>query len=270
MTDNFTQTTLGRTGFKVGRLGVAASYGAPAEAFEEAFEKGCNYFYLGSGRHRSGMKKAIRNLVAKGMRDKLVIAIQTYARLGIITDALFTRTLKGLGIEYADALILGWHNSQPFAMLEHFAAKMKTKGRCRFIGMSGHNRPLFAELNQKNFYDLFHVRYNPAHRGAETEIFPKISGPDRPGIVSYTATRWGQLLDSKNTPKGRTALNASDCYRFVLSNPGVDICMCGPKNVNQMRGALQALHLGPLNHEEMEKVTAVGDHVHDTVGGFFA
>jgi len=32
--------TLGRTGLKAGRLGVASSYGAPAEAYEEAFERG--------------------------------------------------------------------------------------------------------------------------------------------------------------------------------------------------------------------------------------
>ena len=52
----FKERELGGTGLKVGRLGLAASYGAPAEAFEEAFEKGCNYFYLGSGRHKTGMR----------------------------------------------------------------------------------------------------------------------------------------------------------------------------------------------------------------------
>jgi hypothetical protein len=41
--DQFKTTSLRQTGLKVGRLGVSASYGAPAEAFEEAFEKGCNY-----------------------------------------------------------------------------------------------------------------------------------------------------------------------------------------------------------------------------------
>jgi hypothetical protein len=33
-------TTLGRTGLKVGRLGVSASYGIPATAVEMAFERG--------------------------------------------------------------------------------------------------------------------------------------------------------------------------------------------------------------------------------------
>ena len=270
MTDDFKQTGLGETGLAVGRLGMAASYGAPAAAFEEAFEKGCNYFYLGSGRHRSGMKKAIRNLVAKGLRDRLVIAVQTYARFGVMTPLLFDRTLKRLGIEYADVMILGWHNSAPFAMLENVALKMKEKGRCRFIGISGHKRPLFPRLSEKGIYDLFHIRYNPAHRGAETEVFPKLDHPGGPGIVSYTATRWGHLLEARNMPKGQTALNASDCYRFVLSNPSVDVCMCGPKDVLQMRTALRSLDLGPLDEEKMETVRQIGDHVHRTVGGFFA
>jgi hypothetical protein len=53
---------LGRTGLKVRRLGISSSYGAPAAAFEEAFEKGCNYFVMGSfirGRSRE-MARAIR------------------------------------------------------------------------------------------------------------------------------------------------------------------------------------------------------------------
>ena len=55
MSHKYLSGTLGRTGLNVGRLGVAASYGAPAEAFEEAFERGCNYFYIGSGRHRGNI-----------------------------------------------------------------------------------------------------------------------------------------------------------------------------------------------------------------------
>jgi hypothetical protein len=37
-------TILGGTGLRVCPLGVASSYGAPAEAFAEAFERGLNYF----------------------------------------------------------------------------------------------------------------------------------------------------------------------------------------------------------------------------------
>ncbi len=139
MNDSFKTTCLGNTGLTVGRLGLAASYGAPAQAFEEAFEKGCNYFYIGSGRHRSGMKTAVKNLCSQGQRDKMVISVQTYARWGFMTEFLFKRSLKSLGINSADILMLGWHNSEPSSSLINFALKMKEQGYCKFIGMSGHN-----------------------------------------------------------------------------------------------------------------------------------
>jgi hypothetical protein len=138
--DAFKKTVLGRTAVPVGRLGVAASYGAPCEAFEEAFEHGCN-------------------------------------------------------------------------------------------------RALFQDLAEENVYDIFHVCYNAAHRGAESEVFDKLHERQRPAIVSYTATRWAQLLNPKKMPPGESPLTATDCYRFALSHPMVDVCMCGPKNAAQMQAA---------------------------------
>ena len=59
---------LGRTGLQCGRLGISSSYGAPASAYEEAFERGCNYFVMGSfmkGRSRQ-MIEAIKNIAVRG------------------------------------------------------------------------------------------------------------------------------------------------------------------------------------------------------------
>jgi len=269
LTQDFHKRILGRTGLEAGRLGVADSYGAPAEAFEEAFEKGCNYFYLGSGRHRAGMKQAIRNIVGRGRRDGLIVSIHAYARFGLLTEYFLRKTLESLKLEYADVLLLGWHNRRPSSLLLNRAAAMKNKGLVRFLGMSGHNRSLFPKMAEEGLFDLFHVRYNAAHRGAEEETFPFLTGDNRPGMVTYTATRWGQLLKAKNMPPGEPALASSDCYRFVMSNPGVDVCLCGPSDTGQMRAALQALELGPLGPEDLTRVKMIGDHVHRHVKGLF-
>ena len=252
---------LGRTGLRVGRMGVAASYGAPAGAFEEAFERGCNYFYWGSMR-KGGMCKAIRNICQQGKRDELVIVIQSYSRSALLMEVFFKKALNSLKMDHADVLILGWHNKPPTQRLLERALAMKEKGLFRFLGLSGHNRALFPQLAKDGIFDLFHIRYNAGHRGAEEETFPYLQDQDRPGVVSYTATRWGQLLNPKKLPPGEKTSSASDCYRFVLSNPAVDVCMCGPRDTAQMREALRTLELGPLGEDDMARMRRIGDHVH--------
>jgi len=265
---NFTRI-LGKTGLNVGRLGVAASYGAPAEAFEEAFERGCNYFYLGSGRHRAGMKQAIRNILKKGLRDKLVIALQNYGRFGTFAEIAIQKTLRSLGLDYADILILGWHNRRPSRMLLNRAMALKEKGLIKYLGMSGHNRSLFPKMDDERLFDVFHIRYNAAHRGAEQDAFPFLTGDNRPGIATYTATRWRHLLNPKKMPPGESPLTAADCYRFVLTNPSVDVCLTGPADTAQMREALSVLETGPLEPGEMDRIKKIGDYVHRSSKGLF-
>jgi hypothetical protein len=119
-------TILGKTGLKVGRLGVAGGYGAQASAFEEAFERGCNYFYWGSMR-KKGMRQAIRNICRQGKRDDLVIVIQSYARSAFLMEASLKRALNSLGITHADVLVLGWYNKRPSQKLLDRALVMKDK-----------------------------------------------------------------------------------------------------------------------------------------------
>ena len=78
---DFENGVLGRTGIPVGPLGISSSFGAEAAAYEEAFERGCNYFTWGTfmkGRS-AGMREAIRNITRSGKRDQLVVGMLTYA-----------------------------------------------------------------------------------------------------------------------------------------------------------------------------------------------
>jgi predicted aldo/keto reductase-like oxidoreductase len=215
------------------------------------------------------MREAIKSICGQGKRDDLVIVIQSYSRSSFLMELFFQKALHSLGLDHADILLMGWYNKRPGQKLLDKALAMKDKGYCRFLGLSGHNRKLFPQLARDGLFDLFHVRYNAAHRGAEKEIFPYMEGEVRPGIVSYTATRWGQLLNPKKIPPGEKPLSASDCYRFVLSNPAVDVCVCGPKDRVQMREGLSALERGALSPEEMERVKRIGDYVHAHTGQFF-
>jgi aryl-alcohol dehydrogenase-like predicted oxidoreductase len=255
---------LGRTGLKVGRLGISSSFGAPAAAFEAAFDRGCNYFAWGTfirGRS-SEMKNAIRHIGSAGRRDDLVVSMVSYAHIAWLTERFLVKGLKDAGLDYADVLLLGYFSKRPSQRIIDGALGLQRKGLVRFLGMTSHNRRLFPELAKEGVFDVFHVRYNPAHRGAETETFPYLNGEARPGVVSFTATAWQRLLDPKRMPEGQKPLTAADCYRFALSNPAVDVCMMGAKTVEQMAENLKVLEMDPLTENEMERVRRIGDHVH--------
>ncbi len=80
--------------------------------------------------------------------------------------------------------------------------------------------------------------------------------------MAFTATRWGQLLKEKKMPPGEKPLTAADCYRFVLSNPAIDVCISGAKTIEQMRENLAVLDAGPMSEDEMARVRRIGDFVH--------
>jgi len=258
------QVILGRTGLKVGRLGIASGYGAPAAAIEEAFERGCNYmtwgtFMRGYSRH---MCEAIRNIIAKGQRDRMALAMFTYAHQPFLTEHFLAKGLKSAGLDYADILILGFFSRPPSKRIIDGAIKLKEKGLVRFIGLSGHNRKLFPRLAEEDVFDVFHIRYNAVHRGAETESFPFLTGEDRPGVVNFTATAWGKLMNPKKMPPGERPPAATECYRFVLSNPAVDVCMTGVRTVEQMRQNLAVLEQGPMTEEELGRMRRIGDRIY--------
>jgi predicted aldo/keto reductase-like oxidoreductase len=53
------------------------------------------------------------------------------------------------------------------------------------------------------------------------------------------------------------------CYRFVLSNPNVDVCMNAPSNLKHLEENLAALREGPLSPEDMDFMRKFGDAVHE-------
>jgi aryl-alcohol dehydrogenase-like predicted oxidoreductase len=255
----FERTLLGRTGLEVGRLGVAASYGVPAAAVEEAFEHGVNYLYWGSWR-REKFAQALRNMAPH--RERFVLVVQSYPPLaGVIVRSL-ERALKRLRFDHTDILLLGmWNRKVPSRILEA-CHKLKERGLIRFLGLSTHHRPLVPQIAANPDFDVFHVRYNAVHTGAERDIFPHLARENRPGMVSYTSTSWRQLLGHRRIPKHEQVPTAGDCYRFVLSNPAVDVCLTGPGDAGQMAHALEALRKGPMCEDELAWMRRVGSAIY--------
>ncbi len=251
------KVNLGRTGLSVSRMGIGCSYGIGTSALLEAFERGINYFYFGTLR-RSAMARAVHQL-APAHRDELVVAVQSYSgRPGILRWSV-DRALKKLKLEYADLLILGKADTPPSNELIAELSRIRESGKVRFLAVSAHQRGRFPLYISEGIFDVMMTRYNAAHTGAETEVFPFLPQQNRPGVIAYTATRWGSLIKGVS---GERAPSALDCYRFVLSRPGVDICLSGPKNRHEMEDALRVLSSDPMTEEELSWMRRVGKGVH--------
>jgi aryl-alcohol dehydrogenase-like predicted oxidoreductase len=255
------QVKLGRTGLSVGPLAVSGGYGVDAASLREALDHGMNYWYHGSIR-RPGMRDAIHDVVAAGRRDELVVVLQSYTRWGWFLENSLERGLRSLRIDHADVLLLGWFNRMPSERLMDRVEKLRARGLFRYLAISSHERPMFPRFAADPRFDVLHIRYNAAHAGAEKDVFPSMPAENRPGVVAYTATSWGQLLDPRRMPPGEKPLRGRDCYRFVLSNPDFDVCMTGPRNAAELRESFGVFDDGELTAEEQARARKIGAFVH--------
>jgi len=257
-----TRRPFGATGRLVHPIGISSSYGLDADGVEEAVDRGVNYIFYGTMRRRS-FGEGIRRVAAKN-RDDLLIVLETYWRgpFGRLQTWDIERGLRFLDLDFVDVMLLGWFNAIPSPRLLDAAVRLRDRGRVKLLGLSTHRRAVVPEIARLGIFDLFHIRYNAAHRGAEEDIFPHLDPVTGPGIVAFTATRWGHLLDPSRMPGGEPPLRASDAYRFCLSDPHVHTIATGPKNVEQLRESLVAVEKGPLDPEEMARVRHLGDFVY--------
>ena len=258
MQPSFAPRVLGSTQLPVGPLGLGSSFGLPAAGVERAFERGVSFFLYGSIR-RASFGVGLKNL-ARTHRSDMVIAIQTYTRAAWMMRYGVDRARKQLNTDYVDVLTLSWWNAPPPARIVDAALELKARGKVRHLMLSSHHRPSFEAAIDGDTFDALMVRYNAAHPGAEREVFPHLARR-RPGIVSFTATRWGTLLKPELAPRGEATPRASDCYRFGLTNPNVDVSLAGPKDDAQLDEALVALEKGPMSDDELAWMRRVGSHV---------
>jgi aryl-alcohol dehydrogenase-like predicted oxidoreductase len=263
MGNDFKHAILGGTGVPVHRLGLSASYLPGRGTIERAIEAGINYFFAYGFDFQ--MIRALRRHFGTD-RQKYLIATGPYNLLISHTNVRKTleKRLRQFRTDYIDVfLFLGVMKEKQFPQSVYDdMCRLRDEGKVRFIGLSTHDRRFAGRLAKDGAVDVIMIRYNAAHRGAESEIFPYVDIHDT-AVVSYTATRWSALLRRpRGMPKGSRIPTPSECYRFVLSNPNVHVCMTAPRNIRQLEENLRALEEGPLSTEDMDFMKGFGDAVH--------
>jgi aryl-alcohol dehydrogenase-like predicted oxidoreductase len=257
---DFLHARLGAAGPTVFRLGLSASYFPGEAAIRSAFDAGVNYLFWYYWDRQ--MTRVLRDVLARD-REKYVIATGA-GNLGtrLMRHALES-CLRAARTDYIDVFHIFWVSEGGLSerMLDALR-RAKDEGKIRNIAISTHARRYAGALVREGKLDAVMMRYNAAHRGAEEEIFPELAASN-PGVVSYTATCWRKLLKRPRrwAANGRVP-TAGDCYRFVLSNPNVQVCLTCPSNARQLAENLTAVSRGPLGQEDMEFMRRFGDAVH--------
>lgn len=267
MDNDFLYRDVSALGRRVFRLGLATNYGIEGPDLTWALEQGVNYiFWPSTGRRvTNSLKEAIQ-------RDRKSLILASGPSIGYFGSSIRRACeglLKKLETDYLDVFQLFWlgRGSAWTRSTVDALVSLKESGMVRAVGVSIHDRKRAGMLAEDSPLDVLMIRYNAARTGAEKEIFPHLA-KRQPAVVAYTATRWRGLL---KRPKGwdGSAMTASDCYRFCLSNPHVDIVLTGPKNRRQLQENLQNLReRGPLTEAEYRRVRDFGQFVYNKSSRF--
>ena len=265
----FSHTVLPVVKKTVLRMGVAGTYGIDSADVRWAAEQGANYWLWGRGFGR--ITDGIRDVIRQG-RDTNVVAMLGWGFFGWQVRRSVENALRTLRTDYLDVFKLGWlgRTSIYSKGIIDTLVQLKQEGKILAIGTSIHDRQRAGRLAQDSAIDLFMIRYNAKHPGAEQDIFPHLARRN-PAVVSYTALAWGQLIRPlpgivmPPWPGGKgfngPPLSPELCYRFVLTNPHVHVVLTGPQNREQLQQNLAAIQEGPLAPDEMHWIRQYGQLV---------
>jgi aryl-alcohol dehydrogenase-like predicted oxidoreductase len=264
MVRDFEHATLGRTGRDVYRLGFSASYWPGRSALTRALDAGINYFFA-FGLDRQFVS-FYRDLPSSD-KQRLVLGTGAYNYIWTRQDLERTleKRLRQFRTDHIDVFhFLGVMKPEEFpaSVLEQLV-RLKEDGRVKAIGISCHDRRFAGQLAAIGAIDVLMIRYNAAHRGAEHDIFPMVRQHDV-GVVGYTATRWTYLMRRpKGWPPDGRIPTPGEAYRFVLSNPHIDVVLTAPRNRRQLDENVEAIRHGSLDEETMSFMRRFGDAVHE-------
>ena len=245
------------------RMGLSATYWPGKETIHHALDQGVNLLFAYG--FDLQMVRTLRD-VFRTDRERIILTTGAYNLIWTHQNIRKTleKRLRQFRTDTIDNfLFLGVMKSEQLSeRVRDELQSLKDEGKVRHIGLSCHDRKFAGQLAAEGGFDTFMVRYNAAHRGAEEDVFPLLSHHD-PALISYTATRWGFLIRRPGGyPKNGRIPTAGECYRFVLSNPDVDVVLTAPSNLNQLKQNLAALDQGPLSEEDMSFMRDFGDLIH--------
>ncbi len=253
-------------------LGLAAYAGQSPECVRVAQRGGVNFFFfysLGHDSHIEGLLPLLRQ-----RRDDVIVATGSGSRSPKGLERARRALCRRLGVETLDIFFAEYIDPpdhlgkvfDPGGVLDVLCA-WRREGSIRYVGASSHDRALAVRLLEDGRIDVLMHRLNMAHRRAFDVVLPTAVAQGIP-VVAFTATRWRTLLRGHPNWTGPVP-TASDCYRYCLTAPAVEVVLSAPTTSIQATENLAVLRGEALDKDAVATWEAYGDLVYGDGKGKF-
>jgi len=269
-----THMTLGTAPCGMAKAVTAAQV---TEIVRTALDLGVNYVDTapGYGNAEEGIGPALGK-----RRKEIILGTKVYTDSVAEAEKMFAGSLKNLKTDYADLLYFHQLGDRDVDKARDadgvftWVLKQKKAGKCRFVGVTSHNRPgrvaAFLETGEVdvvmvpvNFIDDFIYGY-------ERDVLP-LARKHNIGIVAMKvfagpSVETGKWWNAKAKPNVGVK-NIEPAVRYALSTPGVATANLGVHNVEQVRQNVKhAVAFKPLSDDEREMLTKLGRQMADPLG----
>jgi aryl-alcohol dehydrogenase-like predicted oxidoreductase len=234
--------TLGKTGLKVSmiaqggaRMDLHPTVPAAAEHVRRMYDLGLTYFDC-ARMYWQGRSEEAYGIGLQGVRNNVFLTSKSAQRTAKGAQADLDTSLRLLKTDHLDLWQMHDLRTQneidaifaPGGAMETFEAA-KTAGKCRLIGFTGHFDPVIHAAMLKA-YDKWDTVMMPVHAADHAYLsFEKTALPVAKelgiGVQAIKIFGKANLLRS---------LNATECLRYALSQPGVHVAICGAGTQGQM------------------------------------
>jgi aryl-alcohol dehydrogenase-like predicted oxidoreductase len=237
-----------------------------ARTVPEAFDAGINFFFVSADMHwryYEGTRRGLEDLLARGggVRERVVVAAVSYVTQPEFCQLPFDEVVENVrGLERLDVTLAGAARAHDFpARAEQYARHGRLGVRA--FGATFHDRLFAAEAIASRAVQIGFVRYNPEHRGAEEDLFPRIAERGPTLVYDFNTNRRlpEAVYQRLDFPASYWRPGPTDYYRFALARPEVDGILCAPRTPMQVRALVDALGRGPLTEDEHAYMCDVAD-----------
>ncbi|MBN9663228.1 MAG: aldo/keto reductase [Acidobacteria bacterium] len=256
-------TTFGKTGIQVSvlaqggaRMDLLPDVPSAAAHVRKVYDLGITYFDC-SRLYWDGRSEEAYGIGLQGVRKNVFLTTKTVKRTAKEAMEELETSFRLMKTDYVDL----WqaHAVQnkddidrllaPGGAIEAFEAAKKA-GKCRFIGFTGHFDPE-AHAALMKAYDKWDTVMMPIHAADHAYLsFEKIALPEavERGLGTQAIKVFGKAYLLRS-------LSPTECLRYVLSQPGVHVAVCGAGTQGQMEDNIRAVrNFKKLSAEEIADV----------------